>query len=226
MRLPSVLELTRSPAAVGALLINLAPLAGVLAWGWKGGALVVLYWLENIVVGVVNVARMASSGVANGPIGLGAAVLTIPFFCVHFGMFCLVHGMFVLLLFANVTPTNDLNPFKLIGSALTVAPHMAAVIGMIAIWKVALFVTRFIGGGEFRRTNPAELMMAPYGRVVFIHIAIFAGAFALAALGQPILGVIALVAVKTAYDVLAEANDDRRRQLVKPVRESAAPPPG
>lgn len=225
MRLPSVLELARSPAAMGALLINLAPLAGVLAWGWKGGALVVLYWLENIVVGVVNVARMASSGVANGPIGLGAAVLTIPFFCVHFGMFCLVHGMFVLFLFADVTPTNDLNPFSLVSSALAVAPHMAAVIGMITIWKVALFVTRFIGGGEFRRTNPAELMMAPYGRIVFIHIAIFAGAFALAALGQPIIGVIALVVLKAAYDVLAEANEERRRLPFRPVGESAAQPP-
>jgi hypothetical protein len=219
------LELARSPAAMGALLINLAPLAGVLAWGWKGGALVVLYWLENIVVGVVNVARMASSGVANGPIGLGAAVLTIPFFCVHFGMFCLVHGMFVLFLFADVTPTNDLNPFSLVSSALAVAPHMAAVIGMITIWKVALFVTRFIGGGEFRRTNPAELMMAPYGRIVFIHIAIFAGAFALAALGQPIIGVIALVVLKAAYDVLAEANEERRRLPFRPVGESAAQPP-
>lgn len=225
MRLPSILEMTRSPAAIGAALINLAPLAGVLLWGWKGGALVVLYWLENLVVGVVNVARIGATGAANGALGMGTAAFMIPFFCVHYGMFCFVHGMFVMLLFGGEPAVENFGPFSLVKSALAVAPHMTAVLGLIAAWKIALFFAQYIAGGEFRRTNPAAQMMAPYGRIVFVHIAIFAGAFALAALGQPIVGVIALVAVKTLYDVIAETNDGRRRADSAKAPETAAPPP-
>ena len=227
MRLPSIVEVTRSPAAFGALLVSLAPLAGVFLWGWKGGALVVLYWLENVVVGFVNVARMAFAGAAQGPVGVGAATFLIPFFCVHYGMFCFVHGIFVMALFADGAPTANLDPYGLVRGALAAAPNMAAIIGLIAVWKIILLLTRFIGGGEYRRVSVPEQMMAPYGRIVFVHIAIFAGAFALAALGQPIVGVVALVAVKATYDVLAEmAHDRRRRDASGLAKETVAPPPG
>lgn len=227
MRLPSLYDLVRSPAAMGALLVNVAPLIGVLAWGWKGGALVVLYWLENLVVGVINIARMAASGAANGPGGLGAVALLVPFFCVHYGLFCFVHGMFVMLLFARESGFDSLDAQALLSAALNVAPHMGIVIGIIAAWKAALFVLVFLREGEYRRTNPMELFAAPYSRIIFIHIAIFAGAFALMALGEPIVGVIALVLVKAAYDAVSEFLEaKRRREGLKPAAGSAAPRTG
>lgn len=37
---------------------NVLPLVGVLLWGWSTFNIVVLYWLENLMVGVINILKM------------------------------------------------------------------------------------------------------------------------------------------------------------------------
>lgn len=37
---------------------NLVPLYGVCQWQWDAFLLIYLFWLENLVIGVLNVARM------------------------------------------------------------------------------------------------------------------------------------------------------------------------
>ncbi|MGE5760082.1 MAG: DUF6498-containing protein, partial [Gemmatimonadota bacterium] len=82
------------------LAANVAPLIGVLAHHWTVFAVVLLYWCENVVVGVFNVLRML---VAQPQVALAQAgkVLLIPFFCVHYGTFTFVHGVFVFGLFGG-----------------------------------------------------------------------------------------------------------------------------
>ncbi|MEO5964409.1 MAG: DUF6498-containing protein, partial [Candidatus Limnocylindrales bacterium] len=102
-----------SPIAIGLLVLaNLVPLAGVLLFGWDLPTIVALYWLENGVVGVFAVLRIATaegsdhnpgSMVVNGrPVPAArlmdprlARVIFVPFFALHYGMFWLVHGVFV-----------------------------------------------------------------------------------------------------------------------------------
>jgi hypothetical protein len=45
-------------SAIALVLANLAPLAGVLVWQWSVSSIVILYWFENVVIGVINVLRM------------------------------------------------------------------------------------------------------------------------------------------------------------------------
>lgn len=222
MRVPSLREMTGSPLAIVAFLVNVAPLVGVFFWGWQAGALVVLYWLENLVIGVVNIVRMAASGVAHGGRGVGAAAFLIPFFCVHYGLFCFVHGMFVILLFSG-TGFDQLDPAGLLAAALGSAPHMGVLLAVIAVWKVVQFAVSFIWSGAFRRVTPPDVMASPYARIIFIHLAIFAGGFALMALGQPIVGVIALVLTKAAFDAVSEVWEARkaRETITGPAGESA-----
>ncbi|MGB2011794.1 MAG: DUF6498-containing protein, partial [Akkermansiaceae bacterium] len=37
---------------------NLIPLAGVLAWDWSIFHVVVVYWLENVIIGAINILKM------------------------------------------------------------------------------------------------------------------------------------------------------------------------
>ena len=85
----------RVSSSVGALvalvLANLVPLAGVLWFGWSIWTILTIYWVENGIVGFYNVLKMAAvSGI--GKLGV------IPFFILHYGMFWLVHGIFILTL--------------------------------------------------------------------------------------------------------------------------------
>src|ERR1041384_8782002 len=75
----------RELLSVSALVIaNAVPLAGVLFFGWKVFPLILLYWLENVIVGGFNVLRMLTANPDSPVSWLGKAFL-IPFFCVHFG---------------------------------------------------------------------------------------------------------------------------------------------
>lgn len=204
-------EVLRSPAALGALLINLLPVGGIVFLGWSLSALVVLYWLENLVIGVVNIGRILVSGAGHGPMGMGGGVFLAVFFAVHYGGFCFGHGMFVMALFGQglglMGPADTIDLPMLTEGALNAAPGMAGVLALIALWKLALFVFNFVLGGAYLNTSPHQEMGKPYGRIFFLHIAIFAGAFALAGLGAPVWGVVILALGKTAFDVVMELRE-------------------
>lgn len=212
----------RSPAALGALAANLVPVFGVLAWGWDLGVVVVLYWLENLVIGVVNLARMTAAGFAKGPGGIVAMLFLGPFFTVHYGGFCLVHGVFVLSIFGSGELVLENGPALdgLAKAALGGAPYVGLALAALALWRALAFSLYYIGRGEHLRTDPASQMMAPYGRIVFLHFGIFAAGFALMAVGEPVWGVAALAALKTLFDMLTE---NRAPKLAAPAAAQPAP---
>jgi hypothetical protein len=90
----------RQPSVIALLLANSVPLFGVLFLHWEVFPLLLLFWFENVILGALNVLKMFFASPEN-PIGWAAKVLIIPFFCVHYGMFTFVHGVFVVGLFGG-----------------------------------------------------------------------------------------------------------------------------
>jgi hypothetical protein len=235
-------RLARDPIAWGAFAIGVLPVLGVVGLGWSLGAVVVLYWLENLVVGAFALVRIVAAGVlgamkpaggaptpdldraiakAEWPLRIGAIAFMGPFFVAHYGMFCFVHGVFVMALLAGLGPRADvgLEPLALVEAALSVAPGIGWFLAAIAVWKLGLLALFYFGRGDVRRTSIAEEMFAPYGRIVALHIAIFAGAFGLALLNEPMLGVLALAAAKAVFDALADWSATRMR-VPRPVERA------
>ena len=225
----------QSRSALVLLVANAIPLAGVLFLGWSLWTILAIYWVENGIVGLWNIPRILlaegqllpgrSSGVGYRP----WAVATVPavgraglavFFVVHYGLFWLVHGVFVLILpeFMGLFGAAGGGPGGL-GSA-PFLPDPTAV-GQAALgpfgrldWSAvafaalglflshgASFVFDYLRGGEFRRTWAMAQMMAPYGRVVVLHMTILIGGFAIAFLGAPLALLLVLVVLKTALDL-------------------------
>jgi hypothetical protein len=81
---------------------NVLPLVGVLFWDWDVFALLVLFWMENVVVGVFFIVRMMFADLEDAALWLGKLFMVL-FFCVHYGMFTAVHGVFVFTLFGQVS---------------------------------------------------------------------------------------------------------------------------
>lgn len=201
-RLIRLYRVGSSPIALAVLLaVNALPLVGVLLWGWNLWSILILYWLENGIVGLLNVGKMA---LAQGWGGGGAAKLVlIPFFLVHYGLFWLVHGVFVLFalpLFANVgSAFIDGDPFP-----AQLGPNWDAILWAgiaLAISHVASFGLNYIGRREYLTATPGGQMFAPYARVFVLHLTIILGAFVSIALGNPIGALVVLVVLKTAIDV-------------------------
>lgn len=202
------------------------PIAGVLFFGWRVFDILLLYWAENVVIGVVNVMRMA---ICRGGLGLdrfqaiidaaatdqrrafrristGARFFMIPFFALHYGMFCFGHLSAVIALFGEqqgYASAKSVFFGTTFGEAVT-SPLWIG-IAAIAVSHLFSFITNFVGAGEYQRTGLSQLMQRPYGRIVVLHIAIIAGGALVEFLGAPILMLVVLVAVKTAMDLKLHA---------------------
>lgn len=197
-------------ALLALVLANMVPLFGVVQLDWDVGSIIVLYWMENLVIGGYAILRML---VASKLRALGH----VAFFCLHYGGFCAVHGMFVLTLTGFAGDTEDIEsaadwpgPLSLlqmfaglIQRIFSVAPEHFhwVVIAMVISHGVSFFLL-FIGGGEYRDATTRKLMNAPYKRIVILHIAIIAGAVLVENLGSPLGLLIALVALKTGMDIM------------------------
>lgn len=309
-----------SRTAILLVLANLIPLVGVLFFGWSLITILVLYWLENGIVGVWNVpkillaqgsvvpqlpdlppaAALAATGspeqaaaledqwhraqaaqaelaageaqrVADVRAGRSPAPATIAvstsrgtrilgpqaaarlsaiprmglavFFAFHYGMFWLVHGIFVFALPAFAGGGfgsgfgggfgGDLRRHCFDDSGILIdCPSAGGAFGEI-VWSsvlvgaVALFLSHgasfflnYIGRGEYLTASPSGQMGSVYGRVVILHLTIIFGAFVVAFLGAPIGALLVLVVLKTAFDLGLHLRERRRSGPQLPSRVS------
>ena len=239
---------TRS--AIVLLIANAIPIVGVLFFGWSLITILVLYWLENGIVGFWNVPKIALAQgsfiprlpdmpdaaaraatltpeqaaslqanwrraqalrliqAAAGPTQVGASnpalarLLIIPraglaiFFLVHYGIFWLVHGIFVFTLpmFSGIATGSSggsgcANPIfpepgeipMPLGDAGSCAPSAFGEVawGSVLIGAAALFLSHgasfllnYVGNGEYLRTSAPRQMGSAYGRVIVLHVTI------------------------------------------------------
>src|SRR5205823_14331145 len=116
-----------SPSAVVLVAANLVPLAGVLFFGWSVFATLLLFWVENVIVGGFNVLRILWAQPDN-PLMWVAKAGMIPFFIVHYGLFTTVHGAFVLTLFGWIHqrglpgPTESIQAVQFAGTCPPALP--------------------------------------------------------------------------------------------------------
>ncbi len=116
----------------------------------------------------------------------------------HYGMFWVVHGIFVLTLplFA-FTGTDGAPDF---GTTLNPLAILFALICLLISHGVS-YRLNYIGRGEYLRTTAAQQMFAPYGRLVVLHITIIFGALLISMTGAPASAIVVLVLLKIALDL-------------------------
>jgi hypothetical protein len=191
------------PSAYVLLATNLIPLVGIALHNWTVFQVLLLYWCENVVVGGFNVLRMLAAQPQSEVTWAGKLFL-IPFFCVHYGMFTFVHGMFVVALFGGNT-FGGLSGATLVhavrGAGLTLP-----VAALVASHGFSFF-HNYLGGGEYQRASLPQLMFRPYGRIVVLHLTVLLGGFLVMALGQPVAAIVLLVGLKTAIDLGAHLRE-------------------
>jgi hypothetical protein len=134
----------------------------------------------------------------NGRVATSNAAQVV-FFLVHYGIFWVVHGVFVWTL-PTFAPLGGLVG----GSQASRGPDLSAVawgaLGL-ATSHGASFVMNFLGRREYLRVSVGSQMFAPYGRLLILHMAIILGAFVSIMIGSPVGAVAVLVILKTIVDL-------------------------
>jgi hypothetical protein len=195
------------------VLANAVPIAGVLFLGWTVFPIVLLYWLENVVIGAFNVAKMLLARPQEIAYNLGKLFI-VPFFIVHFGMFTYGHGVLILALFGP----KGTEAFDVLGSvppAIRANQLGWAVVALIVSHGLS-FYWNYLENGEYRRASLQTLMAQPYGRVVVLHLAVLFGGWIVLLLGSPVLALVLLVVLKTAADVRAHTAERRKFAALPP----------
>ena len=204
-----------TPSLLALGLANALPIAGVLLLGWKVFPLVLLYWLENVVVGGFNVGKLLLAQPQEPAYSVGKLFL-IPFFIFHFGMFTLLHGVFVFALFgAKTLPRFD--SLAELPAAIR-AYHLGWGVLALVVSHGLSFYWNYFQNGEYRRASLPILMMQPYARLVVLHLAVLFGGWIVLTIGSPLLALLVLVALKTAADV--RAHQAERHRFMEPARPS------
>jgi hypothetical protein len=211
---------------------NTLPLAGVLLFGWDAFSIVALYWVENVIIGAINVLKMITcspnvreltddltkqSDPAHAAqidamlkelrsghwdnAHFATKLFLVPFFVVHYGLFCFVHGFFVFLFFGREDGfIGHHDGFERVLELFSEQHLWWGVVGLVAshLWS---FFVNYLGRGEYRRTLVPVLMMQPYARVVVLHLAILLGGFVSVFLENNVVVLTLLVIGKTVLDL-------------------------
>ena len=218
---------------------NLVPVVGVIGFGWDAATIVLLYWTENVILGGYNVLKMALLMPRNPMEHLGKLFM-IPFFSVHFGGFCAVHGFFLIALFGiggGLHGAHDIFPTavgplvfldllaRVVGRLWgSLSPGMEwAVLGLVGSHGVSL-VQNYILGKEYAAASLKDLMVQPYGRIVLLHVTIIAGAAPMIMFGSPVPLLCILIGLKIVVDVWSHVRSHRKLQKGPPAPGPQTPP--
>lgn len=213
-------------SALFLIAVNTVPLVGVLLFDWSLFSIVFLYWIENGIVGFFNVLKIAwsrkpisseSGFTINGrPVGRAGKLFIIPFFMFHYGMFWVVHGVFVIVFFGLLGGrffTDSSGPPGDIGGFSGFEPRGVAIAAAALFLSHGVsFVVNFVGEREYLNVSPDKQMMEPYSRVVVLHATILGGGFLAAYLGTPLASLVLMIILKTALDLRAHLREHRTAQ--------------
>jgi hypothetical protein len=217
-RMPQESAWWQRPTALALVVANLVPVWGVLVAGWHILPVMLLFWMENLVVGAYTILKMLiARGGGAGPLELPDVFRTLGnlalcgFFTVHYGMFCLVHGIFVVFMFGakDVGRTSGSEFSALPGLALDLAWRHGLVLALIAlvVSHGVSFYLHYLKPRAYQDAVAGKLMMEPYKRVVILHVVILFGGFFAMSTGSGAVPLLLLIGLKTAVDLAAHRRE-------------------
>lgn len=175
----------------------MVPLLGVIFLEWTVSSVLILYWVETLIIGLLNVVKiLTSKGFILG------RLFTVVFFTFHFGMFCMGHGAFIVEIFDGGLEMTSL----LLGGPLAIAGASFLVSHSVSL------IFNYFGKFEAERLPANEQMFQPYGRIVLMHIVILAGGVLTQMLGTPLAALLLLIAIKTGIDLIAHTKEHTHNQ--------------
>ena len=221
MTFTAVKNFTQTEKLTSIILIaaNLIPLIGVVFYGWNLKGVMLLYWIENLIVGAINILRIVFIAADKNIL---SRLFTSAFFTFHYGIFCAAHGSLLFeLLSIEIDGLGDMfSPIDMFLNVSLIIAYLQNNIGNTAI--LALFSMlishgfslkmHYFKNGERHRMTVSKAMHMPYQRIVVMHIGLIAGAFLIEGFGSPMYLLVALIAAKVFTDVVFHRKEHQKLQ--------------
>jgi hypothetical protein len=188
-----------SRSGLALILANLVPLAGVLFFGWDLAGVMILFWAESGVIGFYTALKMAK-------VGKWFAFLAVPFFIGHFGGFMAGHFLLIYSFFVRGVEVTGPAPGAREALFTIFKPLWLPLAGLLISHGVS-FYDNFLGRREYVGATMNRLMMAPYGRIGVMQMALIFGGWVIILLKTPVPVLALLVLFKTVLDFTAHRKE-------------------
>lgn len=194
-------NMTKSTVAI--LITNIIPLIGVLFLKWNVTALVILYWIENIIIGFYTILKIVKSSNTKIPTKHGIKTATqkemnkiklfvVPFFIFHYSIFMIGHFFFINFL---LKPQN-----------IPIWGYFIPFLSMIISHTIS-YKEEYLHNKEYMNIDPVNQMFKPYKRIIIMHVVIILSTLIVIILLDPFKSTIIpgfiLIFVKTCADFLS-----------------------
>ena len=178
----------RLPFSIFSLVIfNFVPIFGIIYLNWNVGEVIILYWLETIIIGVLNVFKMS---LAQGESKLThlSRIWSILFFILHYGFFNYGHGIFIFIITKSYFKNNLIDILIYGGIGLLIS-HLIS------------FLYNYLLQGEYKKATVYKLMIQPYQRIGITHLTIIFGFFLTNLFKSNLVLPLVLVIIKIIFDL-------------------------
>jgi hypothetical protein len=175
------------------ILANLFPIFGVLYLGWSLPNILYLYWAESAIIGFFNILKMATAQGGEPPKN---KLFFTCFFMIHYGLFMVVHFVFLTIILLKAFEAQGLN----IGLLSSIRWGLI----LLFLSYSSSFLANYIGKGEYKSASEKVLLLQPYGRIVVMHLTILLGTAIIWLSGPSIVLLVLLVLFKMIADLVSQ----------------------
>lgn len=200
------------------------PILGILLFEWDWRPVLLLYWLENITVGLGTLIAMirtkstlpeqsgrkisftVNGQLLDGEDGTGSGKLAKAalsgFFVLHYGLFTAVHGIFVFLVISGLFGGGLWSAFSP-GSGNSYDSASFDIPSILIVWAIASAVQLGLSLFKPAASLPPvmTLFWSPYRRIFALHLTLILGVGLIIWLGWPPIAALLLVALHFLMDL-------------------------
>jgi hypothetical protein len=170
------------------------PVLGLNFWGWRPEGIIAAFWLETVIVGIWTIFkitlaqnrisksnRVTINGLPAEAYSLvGQKIQSIMLLLFHFSLFITGFG---LILWDNLKLENLWKPETLLMASGIFISHGIS------------FSQNYIATGKYKNTNPFDLIISPYSRIILLIV--------LVTIGTRIgVAIVTLIILKTLGDLI------------------------
>jgi len=196
----------KSPSVWSLLVMNFAFMLAAIFYHWDVFEMIFIFWMENLVIGFYNILKMAmvkKTGAKKLGVTLTAPLATvkiilIAFFIFHYYLFCLVHGLFIVVLFGE----HSTGQSGVIANIASLNAHtiVSALIAMLISHGLS-FWRNYCCNKEYDSETLAGLMKSPYSRILIVHVVVMAAGFLILMTGFSTIMIVLFSLLKTGVDL-------------------------
>ena len=194
------------------IIVNLIPLYGVWFEGWNASSVFLVYCLETVIIGIVNVIKMACVTVFvrkkdvwenNGSSSMQSGWFFIFFFIAHYGFFVFVQTQ----LFFGV---SGMIPDGSLLAKCSKIPELLGDSGKLLLWIFITYYTvqnvfGFFASGVYKTISMGRLMFEPYMRIFVQQFVVILGSIFLS-FGAGKVFILIFIIAKIFFELFVDFN--------------------